>query len=114
MGGFNAVVGMVKGMIKDLGVTQPVAIHLDHGMSVDAAKAAIDAGFTSVMFDGSHSTIDVNVADTKTVVELYNLEEDPSETNDIASSNEDVVSELLKSMDEEHIGSSDFPFNGIK
>ena len=69
MGGFNAVVGMVKGMIKDLGVTQPVAIHLDHGMSVDAAKAAIDAGFTSVMFDGSHSTIDVNVADTKTVVE---------------------------------------------
>lgn len=71
-GGFNAVVGMVKGLIKDLSITVPVAIHLDHGMSVDAAKNAIDAGFTSVMFDGSHSTIDLNVAGTKEVVEYAN------------------------------------------
>lgn len=67
-GGFNAVVGMVKGLIKDLSITVPVAIHLDHGMTVDAAKRAIDAGFTSVMFDGSHSTIDVNVAGTKETI----------------------------------------------
>lgn len=55
---------MVKGLIEDLKITVPVTIHLDHGMSVEAAKAAIDAGFTSVMYDGSHSTIDVNVANS--------------------------------------------------
>ncbi len=68
MGGFNAVVGMVNGLIKDLGITVPVALHLDHGTSVEVCKEVIDAGFSSVMYDGSHDPIAKNVEDTKTVV----------------------------------------------
>lgn len=52
MGGYKTVVGMVKGMIEELNITVPVAIHLDHG-SFEGAKKCIEAGFTSVMFDGS-------------------------------------------------------------
>lgn len=69
MGGFNTVCGMVKGMIQDLGITVPVAVHLDHGSSFESCKKAIDAGFTSVMIDGSHHPIDENIAMTKQVVE---------------------------------------------
>jgi len=69
MGGFNVVVGMVKGMIKDLNITVDVAIHLDHGSSYEKCIAAIDAGFTSVMIDGSHHPIDENIAMTKKVVD---------------------------------------------
>lgn len=69
MGGFKTVVGMVKGLVEELNITVPVAIHLDHG-SYEGAKKAIDAGFTSVMFDGSHYPIDENVQKTKEIVEL--------------------------------------------
>ena len=69
MCGYTTVVGMVKGMIENLGITVPVALHLDHG-SYDAAKACIEAGFSSVMFDGSHYAIDENIAKTKELVEL--------------------------------------------
>ena len=69
MGGFNTVVLMTKGLIQDLGITVDVAIHLDHGSSFEKCKAAIDAGFTSVMIDGSHHPIDENIAMTKQVVE---------------------------------------------
>lgn len=69
MGGFKTVVWMVKGLIEDLNISVPVAIHLDHGPSIDACKEAIDAGFTSVMYDGSMLPIEENVANTKTVVE---------------------------------------------
>ena len=69
MGGYKTVVGMVKGMIEDLNITVPVAIHLDHG-SYDGALKAIEAGFTSVMFDGSHYSIEENVAKTKEIVDL--------------------------------------------
>ncbi len=69
MGGFKTVVGMVKGLIEELKITVPVAIHLDHGGSFDVVKEAIDAGFTSVMYDGSHDKIDKNVEDTKKAVE---------------------------------------------
>ena len=61
MGGFNTVVGMVKGLMKDLGITIDVAIHLDHGSSFENCKKAIDAGFTSVMIDGSHHPLDENI-----------------------------------------------------
>ena len=60
---------MTKGLIQDLGITVDVAIHLDHGSSFEKCKAAIDAGFTSVMIDGSHHPIDENIAMTKQVVE---------------------------------------------
>ena len=69
MGGFDVVVGMVKGLVKDLGITVDVAIHLDHGSSFESCKKAIDAGFTSVMIDGSHHPIDDNIKMTKEVVD---------------------------------------------
>lgn len=67
MCGYKTVVGMVNGMIEELGITVPVALHLDHG-SYEGAKACIDAGFSSVMFDGSHYPIEENIAKTKELV----------------------------------------------
>lgn len=69
MGGYNTAVGMIKGMIKDLNITVPVAIHLDHGSFEDCLKC-IEAGFTSVMFDGSHYEINENIAKTTEIVKL--------------------------------------------
>ncbi len=69
MGGFKTVVGMVKGLITDLNITVDVAIHLDHGQSFENCKKALDAGFTSVMIDGSHHPIDENIKMTKEVVD---------------------------------------------
>lgn len=67
MCGYKTVVGMVKGMLEELGITVPVALHLDHG-SYDGAKACIEAGFSSVMFDGSHYPIEENIAKTTELV----------------------------------------------
>lgn len=69
MGGYNTVMGMVKGLIKTLNITVPVAVHLDHG-SYEGAKQAIADGFTSVMFDGSHYEIEENVLKTKEIIAL--------------------------------------------
>ena len=71
MGGYKTVVGMVNGMLEELNITVPVALHLDHG-SFDGAKACIAAGFSSVMFDGSHYPIDENIAKTKELIEICN------------------------------------------
>ncbi|HCH28605.1 MAG TPA: fructose-1,6-bisphosphate aldolase, class II, partial [Ruminococcaceae bacterium] len=68
MCGYKTVVGMVNGMIDELGITVPVALHLDHG-SYEGAKKCIEAGFSSVMFDGSHYPIEENIAKTKELVE---------------------------------------------
>ncbi len=67
MCGYNTIVGMVNGMIETLGITVPVALHLDHG-SYDGAYAAMNAGFSSVMFDGSHYAIDENIEKTKQII----------------------------------------------
>ncbi|MBI0577811.1 class II fructose-1,6-bisphosphate aldolase [Neobacillus cucumis] len=69
LGGFRMVAAMVKEQVKRMNITVPVALHLDHGRSVESCKQAIDAGFTSVMIDGSHLPIDENIAMTKQVVE---------------------------------------------
>ena len=69
MCGYKTIVGMVNGMLEGLKITVPVALHLDHG-SYDAAMACIDAGFSSVMFDGSHLPIDENIAKTRELVEI--------------------------------------------
>jgi len=69
MCGYKTVVGMVNGMLEELNITVPVALHLDHG-SYEGAKACIEAGFSSVMFDGSHYPIDENVAKTKELVAI--------------------------------------------
>ena len=67
MGGYDAVVGMVNGLLKGLKITVPVALHLDHG-SFDGAYACIEAGFSSVMFDGSHYAIDENIEKSKKII----------------------------------------------
>lgn len=69
MGGFKTVVMLVQGLLEDMKITVPVAIHLDHGSSFENCKAAIDAGFTSVMIDASHHPIAHNIEVTKQVVE---------------------------------------------
>lgn len=69
MGGPEVVAAMVKALIETMEITVPVALHLDHGSSFETAKRAIDAGYTSVMIDGSHHPIDDNIAMTKQVVE---------------------------------------------
>ncbi len=71
MCGYNTIVGMVKGMIETLGITVPVALHLDHG-SYEAAYKCIEAGFSSVMFDGSHYPMEENLAKTRELVEYCN------------------------------------------
>ncbi len=63
MCGYKTVVGMVKGMLEELNITVPVALHLDHG-SFEGAKACINAGFSSIMFDGSHLPFEENVEKT--------------------------------------------------
>ena len=71
MCGYTTVVGMVKGMINELGITVPVAIHLDHG-SYEHALKCIEAGFSSVMFDGSHYPIEENIQKTTELVKICN------------------------------------------
>ena len=69
MCGYKTVVGMVNGMMEELNITVPVALHLDHG-SYEGAKKCIEAGFSSVMFDGSHYPIEENVEKTKELVAI--------------------------------------------
>lgn len=71
MCGYKTVVGMVNGMLEELNITVPVALHLDHG-SYEGAKACIAAGFSSIMFDGSHYPIEENVEKTKELVATCN------------------------------------------
>lgn len=73
MGGFNVVVQMVSGLIKDLDITIDVCLHLDHGSSYDSCKCAIDSGFTSVMIDASKYQIDENIKITKQVVDYAHV-----------------------------------------
>ena len=68
MGGYDVVMGMVNGLIKDQNITVPVAVHLDHG-SYEHCYKCMEAGFPSVMFDGSHYSIEENIAKTKELVE---------------------------------------------
>ncbi len=69
MCGYKTIVGMVEGMIEELGITVPVALHLDHG-SYEHALKVIEAGFSSVMFDGSHYPIEENIEKTKEIVRI--------------------------------------------
>ncbi|PJZ01728.1 MULTISPECIES: class II fructose-1,6-bisphosphate aldolase [Bacillus] len=73
LGGFKTVAAMVNTLMEELSVTVPVVLHLDHGSSVERCKQAIDAGFSSVMIDGSHSPIDQNITMTKEVADYAKL-----------------------------------------
>lgn len=72
MCGYKTVVGMVKGMIEELNITVPVALHLDHG-TLEGAKACINAGFSSIMFDGSHYPIAENIEKTTALVNTCDI-----------------------------------------
>lgn len=69
MTGYKTVAAMVKAMIEELNITVPVALHLDHG-SYEGCLKCVEAGFSSIMFDGSHYDIDENVAKTTELAEL--------------------------------------------
>jgi len=69
MAGYKTIVGMVNGMLEEMNITVPVALHLDHG-SYEGAKQTIEAGFSSVMFDGSHYSIEENIEKTKEIIEI--------------------------------------------
>ncbi len=69
MTGFKVVADMVKAMVESMKITVPVALHLDHG-TYEGAKSAIEAGFSSIMFDGSHYPIQENIEKTKELVAL--------------------------------------------
>ncbi|WP_078430573.1 class II fructose-bisphosphate aldolase [Alkalihalobacterium alkalinitrilicum] len=95
MGGFKVVTAIVKALIEESNITVPVAIHLDHGSSFEKCKAAIDAGFTSVMIDASHSPFEENVKVTRQVVE-YAHERGVSveaELGTVGGQEDDVVAE---------------------
>ena len=72
MCGYSTIVGMVKGMIENLHIIVPVALHLDHG-TFEGAKACINAGFSSIMFDGSHYPIEENIAKTTALVNTCDI-----------------------------------------
>ena len=69
MTGFKTVAAMVDAMVDSMGITVPVALHLDHG-TYEGCKACVEAGFSSIMFDGSHYSIEENVAKTTELVAL--------------------------------------------
>ena len=72
MCGYKTVVGMVEGMMEELNITVPVALHLDHG-TFEGAKACIKAGFSSIMFDGSHYPIEENIEKTTALVNACDI-----------------------------------------
>ncbi len=109
MGGYNVVVNIVKGLIKDLKITIPVCIHLDHGSSVESCINAINAGFTSVMIDASKYSLEENISLTKKVVNYakkYNVTveaeighiggSEDSNSSNIAYANVDDVIKLVE------------------
>ena len=96
MGGYNVISGMVRGMIKDLKITIPVALHLDHGSSFEACKKAVDAGFTSVMIDASRFDLQENINITKKVVKYAKKRgvSVEAEIGHIGGSEDDMTSDI--------------------
>ncbi|OAB43589.1 class II fructose-1,6-bisphosphate aldolase [Paenibacillus glacialis] len=97
MGGFFTVCKMVEGLLHDMKITVPVAIHLDHGSSFDKCKEAIDAGFSSVMIDGSHHPIDENIEMTKKVVEYAHAKgvSVEAEVGTVGGQEDDVIGGIM-------------------
>ena len=95
MSGFKTVVKIVEGLLEDLKITVPVAIHLDHGSSFDKCKEAIDAGFTSVMIDASHHPFEENIEITSKVVEYAHSKgvSVEAELGTVGGQEDDVVAE---------------------
>ncbi|URM52859.1 class II fructose-bisphosphate aldolase [Mycoplasma sp. SG1] len=96
-GSFASGVNLIVNLMKDLKITIPVAIHLDHGGSYEICKDALEAGFTSIMFDGSANSIDRNINETKKVVELCHKYGVPveAEVGTIGGEEDGVVGDVL-------------------
>lgn len=95
MSGFKTIVKMVEGLLEDLNITVPVAIHLDHGSSFEKCKEAIDAGFTSVMIDASHHPYEENIEITTKVVEYAHAKgvSVEAELGTVGGQEDDVIAE---------------------
>lgn len=96
MGGYNVVSNMVKSMLNDLNIKVPVALHLDHGSSVESCKKAIDAGFTSVMIDSSKYDLDKNIEIVKEVCEYaqkYNISVE-AEIGSIGGNEDNLINDI--------------------
>jgi fructose-bisphosphate aldolase, class II len=96
MGGYNVVTMMIKGLVKDLKISIPVVIHLDHASSVESCKNAIDAGFTSVMIDASKYPLHENVLITQEVVQyakMHNVSVE-AEVGHIGGTEDAVIAEI--------------------
>ncbi len=103
MGGWNVIVAMVTSYIKSKNITVPVALHLDHGSSFDVCKAAIDAGFSSVMIDASHFPFEENIKITTEVVEYAHARgvSVESELGRVGGQEDHVVAESMYAIPEE-------------
>ena len=97
MGGPKVVAAMVNALVEAMDVNVPVALHLDHGSTVEVCKEYIDAGFTSVMFDHSHFPIDENVELTKQVVEYAHARNASveAEVGTVGGQEDGVVGEVI-------------------
>jgi fructose-bisphosphate aldolase class II len=97
MTGFKTIVKMVEGLMEDLKITVPVAIHLDHGSSFDKCKEAVDAGFTSVMIDASHHPFEENIEITKKVVDYAHSKgiSVEAELGTVGGQEDDVIGESI-------------------
>lgn len=103
MGGYNVVSNIVKSLIKDLNITIPVVLHLDHGSSIESCKKAIDAGFTSVMIDASKYELSKNIEIVKEVVNYakrFNVSVE-AEVGHIGGDEDGIVNEIYFAKTEE-------------
>ncbi len=105
MGGWNTVVGIVRGLIIDHNITVPVALHVDHGDSFETCKKAIDAGFTSVMIDASKYPLEENIKMVKQVVDYAHLRgvSVEAELGHVGGQEDNVVAETLYAVPSECI-----------
>lgn len=103
MGGWGVVYAMVTSYIKAKNITVPVALHVDHGSSFANCKAAIDAGFSSVMIDGSHHPLEENIAITKEVVDYAHARgvSVEAELGKVGGQEDDVVAETMYAVPSE-------------
>lgn len=103
MGGWTVVSAMVKAYIEAKNITVPVALHLDHGTSFEVCKAAIDAGFTSVMIDASHYPFEENIEMTKKVVEYAHAQgvSVEAELGKVGGQEDNIVAESMYADPEE-------------
>lgn len=94
MGGFNVVVGMVNGLKKDLNISVPVILHLDHATTFELCKNAVDAGFDSIMFDGSKLSYEENIKITNEVKNYLNGQLLEAEIGKIGGEEDGIANEI--------------------